>query len=56
VAVRDLVIFAETIYLLESFYEVPRGRVAELMRAVLAFPPVTVVDEALLLRAIEVYG
>ena len=48
-------ILAETIYVLESFYEVPRGRVAELMRAVLAFPPVTVVDETLLLRAIEVY-
>lgn len=50
----DLIV-AETVYVLESFYEVPRGRVAELVRAVLAFPPVTVVDEPLLLRALEVY-
>lgn len=50
----DLIV-AETVYVLESFYEVPRARVAELVRAVLAFPPMTVVDEPLLLRAIEVY-
>ncbi|MGH3611340.1 MAG: PIN domain-containing protein [Pseudonocardia sp.] len=50
----DLIV-AEIVYVLESFYEVPRARVAELVRAVLAFPPMTVVDEPLLLRAIEVY-
>lgn len=50
----DLIV-AETVYVLESFYEVPRARVAELVRAVLAFPPMTVVDEPLLLRAIEIY-
>ncbi len=50
----DLIV-AETVYVLESFYEVPRNRVADLVRAVIAFPPVTVVDEALLLRALEVY-
>jgi predicted nucleic acid-binding protein len=50
----DLIV-AETVYVLESFYEVPRRRVAELVRAVLAFPPVTVLDEPLLLRALEVY-
>ena len=50
----DLIV-AETVYVLESFCEVPRNRVADLVRAVIAFPPVTVVDEALLLRALEVY-
>jgi len=49
------VIVAETLYVLESFYELPRPQVAELMRAVLAFPPIKVVDELLLLRALEVY-
>ncbi|MGL4176417.1 MAG: PIN domain-containing protein [Dermatophilaceae bacterium] len=50
----DLIV-AETIDVLESFYEVPRPRVAELIRAILAFPPIVVVDETLLLRAVEVY-
>jgi predicted nucleic acid-binding protein len=50
----DLIV-AETVYVLESFYEVPRERVAELVRAVLAFPPVKVIDNRLLLRAVEIY-
>lgn len=37
------------------FYEGRRRRVAELLRAVLAFPAITVTDEELLLRALEVY-
>ncbi|HEX5711988.1 MAG TPA: PIN domain-containing protein [Solirubrobacterales bacterium] len=49
----DLVV-AECVYVLESFYEVPRNRVAELMRAALAMPSV-VADAELLLRALEVY-
>ena len=49
------VIVAKTIYVLESFYELGRERVADLMRAVLAYPPIRVVDETLLLRALEVY-
>jgi predicted nucleic-acid-binding protein len=40
---------------LESFYEVPRARVAELLRAILGFPAVVVLDPAMLLRALEVY-
>ena len=52
--VPDLVV-AEVVYVLESFYEVERERVAELVRAVIAFPAVVVVDAALLLRALEVY-
>ena len=50
----DLVL-AEVVYVLESFYKVKREVVAELARAVLAFPPIVVVDEPLLLRAVEVY-
>jgi predicted nucleic acid-binding protein len=50
----DLVV-AEVVYVLESFYEVPRPRVAELVRAVIAFPAMVVLDPAMLLRALEVY-
>ena len=52
--VPDLIL-AEVIYVLESFYEVGRQRVAELVRAIIAFPAIIVVDEPLLLRALEVY-
>jgi predicted nucleic acid-binding protein len=50
----DLVL-AECVYVLESFYEVGRDRVAELMRATLAHPTIETVDPLLLLRALEVY-
>ena len=50
----DLIV-AEVVYVLESFYEVERSRVAELVRSILAFDPVRVVDGELLLRAVEVY-
>ena len=50
----DLIV-AETVYVLESFYEVPRRQVAEAMRSLIAFGSVVAVDPALLLRAIEVY-
>jgi predicted nucleic acid-binding protein len=52
--VTDLVA-AETVYVLESFYDAPRGQVAEAMRSLIAFDSIVVVDPALLLRAIEVY-
>jgi len=52
--VPDLIV-AEVVYVLESFYEVERQRVAELVRAVIGFPAIVVVDEPLLLRALEVY-
>lgn len=52
--VPDLIV-AEVVYVLESFYEVDRPRVAELARAIVTFPAITVLDEDLLLRAIEVY-
>jgi predicted nucleic acid-binding protein len=50
----DLVV-AETVYVLESFYELPRTQVAETVRALVAMPSVVSVDAALLLRAIELY-
>jgi predicted nucleic-acid-binding protein len=50
----DLVV-AECVYVLESFYEVERGRVAELMRAAIALPSIKTVDGASLRRALEVY-
>jgi len=50
------VIAAEIVYVLESFYEVERPRVAEALRAIVAFDAVSAVDPDLLLRAIEVYG
>lgn len=50
----DLVV-AELVYVLESVYAVERDRVAGLVRAVIAFRPVRVAEEEVLLRALEVY-
>jgi predicted nucleic-acid-binding protein len=50
----DLVV-AECVYVLESFYEVARSRVAELMRSAIALPTIQTVDPATLLRSLEVY-
>lgn len=50
----DLVV-AECVYVLESFYEVERERVAQLMRAAIALKSVETVDPVLLLRALEIY-
>jgi predicted nucleic acid-binding protein len=52
--VPDLIV-AEVVYVLESFYSVRRERVAELARAIVAFPPVATDDPQRLLRAIELY-
>lgn len=46
---------AETVYVLESFYETPRVQVAQAIRSLVAFDSIVCVDPALLLRAIEVY-
>ena len=50
----DLVL-AEMVYVLESFYEVPRADIARVARALLALPSIAVADHDLLLRAIEIY-
>jgi predicted nucleic-acid-binding protein len=52
--VTDLVV-AETVYVLESFYETPREQVAMALRSLIALASVETVDSALLLRALEVY-
>jgi len=50
----DLIV-AECVYVLESFYDVSRARVAELMRAAIALPSIRVTHEPSLLRALELY-
>jgi predicted nucleic acid-binding protein len=50
----DLIV-AETVYVLESFYEASRAQVAAAMRSLVSMPSTVTVDPALLLRAIEVY-
>jgi len=46
---------AETVSVLESFYETPREQVAVAPRSLVAFDSIVSVDPALLLRAVEVY-
>jgi len=50
----DLIV-AETVYVLESFYEVAREDVARMVRSIVAFRPIRTSDPALLLRSLEVY-
>jgi predicted nucleic-acid-binding protein len=50
----DLVL-AECVYVLESFYELERERVATLMRAAIGHGSMETVDPSTLLRALEVY-
>jgi predicted nucleic-acid-binding protein len=50
----DLVV-AECVYVLESFYEVSRERIAELTRAAIALPSIKTIDSPTLLRTLEVY-
>jgi predicted nucleic-acid-binding protein len=50
----DLVL-AECVYVLSSFYEVERSRVAELMRSALALESIDALAPDSLLRALEVY-
>jgi predicted nucleic acid-binding protein len=53
-SLADLVL-AEVVYVLESFYKVPRNQIAEYARAIVVFPAIRVDDPAMLLRTIEVY-
>ena len=46
---------AECVYVLESFYEVERERIADLMRAAIALPAINTIDPESLLRALEIY-
>ena len=49
------VVAAETVYVLESFYEARRDQVAQALRSLIAFGSVVCVDPSFLLRAVEVY-
>ena len=52
--VADLIV-AETVYVLESFYEAPRPQIAAAIRSLLAMDSVVVLDRAMVRRALEVY-
>lgn len=52
--VADLIV-AETVYVLESFYEIDRSRISEAIRALLAMDSVRVIDAPLLLRTVALY-
>lgn len=49
------VVFAECVFVLETYYDLARSRVAELLGAALALPAVATLSKPLLLRALEVY-
>jgi len=49
------VVAAETVYVLESFYEAPRAHISQALRSLVTFDSVVCLDPALLLRAVEVY-
>ena len=49
------VVTAETVYVLESFYEAPREQIAQAVQSLVAFDSILCVDPALILRSIEVY-
>lgn len=50
----DLV-FAELVYVLESFYERPRAEVARLARSLLAMDSIVTADHDVLLRSLDLY-
>jgi predicted nucleic acid-binding protein len=50
----DLVV-AETVYVLQSFYEAPRNEIAEAVRSLIVSDSIVCVDPPLLLRAVEVF-
>ena len=49
------VVFAECVFVLESYYEQPPESVAQQMRSALACPGVRTVDKRSLLRALAIY-
>jgi predicted nucleic-acid-binding protein len=49
------VVFAECVFVLESFYEAPRAQVATAMRALLAMPNIATIDASTLFRALAIY-
>ena len=49
------IVAAELVYVLESFYQVARAEVADLVRAVVAFPSIETERPAELVRALQLY-
>lgn len=49
------VIAAEVVFVLESYYAVPRAEVARLVRSVIASDAIRMIDSELVLRALEIY-
>ncbi len=49
------IVAAELVYVLESFYRVARAEVADLVRAVIAFPSIETERPAELVRALQLY-
>ena len=54
-AVLTDLIFAEVVFLLQSFYKVERGEIATLMRSVLALPNVKCESVGRLQRALDIF-
>ena len=50
----DLVV-AETVYVLESVYEAPRGQIADAIRSLLAFRSIVTVYAFVVRRTVEIY-
>lgn len=48
-------ILAEVVYVLESVYATPRAQIAEAARTIISFDAITVGDQRVLTRTIEVY-
>lgn len=48
-------IFAELIYVLESYYERPKAEVAQLARSLLALDSIVTADHDVLLRSLDLY-
>jgi len=50
------VVLAEIVYVLESFYRLPREEVATTAASLIALPSIVTADPIVLLRALELYG
>lgn len=48
-------IFAELVYVLESYYERPKAEVAQLARSLLALDSIVTADHDVLLRSLDLY-
>ena len=49
------IVIAEAIYVLQKVYSVDRPTISDVMKSLIAFPSIQVVDEPTVLRALEVF-